>query len=116
VATEGAVVLGEVDVLDLTALTSSCRLMAYVPIEEGWGLPPVEALAAGRPVVSSLVPSVEGNGQVTFVDPLDVDSIADGLVLAATASDEPADRAARRDSVAQLTWANCARDHLAAWR
>jgi glycosyltransferase involved in cell wall biosynthesis len=116
VSTEGAITLGEVDEADLATLVANCRVMAYVPIEEGWGLPPIEALAAGRPVVASAVPSVLGNPEVVVVDPLEVDSIADGLVAALRAGDDETDRERRRASVQDLTWANCARDHLAAWR
>ena len=116
VDTAGATVLGEVDQRNLAGLIAGCRVMAYVPIAEGWGLPPIEALAAGRPVVASAVPSVEGNAEVFVVDPLDVDAIAAGLVAAGDTVDSDEARSHRRASVSELTWANSARDHLAAWR
>jgi hypothetical protein len=52
---------------------------------------------------------------VVPVDPLDVSSIAQGLVRAAALDNDAAARTRRQDSVADLTWANAARDHLAAW-
>jgi len=116
VDTGDATLLGSVDHRDLAGLIAGCRALAYVPIAEGWGLPPVEALVAGRPVLSSPVPSIEGNAEVRVVDPLNTDSIVAGLVDIAGAVDGEAARERRRDSVAQLTWTNCARDHLEAWR
>jgi glycosyltransferase involved in cell wall biosynthesis len=112
----GAVVLGEVAPSDLAAIVAGCRVAAYVPIEEGWGLPPIEALAAGRPVAATAVPSVEGNGEVDLAEATEVASIAAALEAAVRRPDDEGARASRRASVADLTWANCAWDHVAAWR
>jgi glycosyltransferase involved in cell wall biosynthesis len=111
-----AINVGPVRRAELAALVAGCRVAAYVPIEEGWGLPPIEALSAGRPVATSPVPSVEGNGEVDLADATDVESIAGALLAALSRSDDERARGQRRSSVAQLTWANSARDHLAAWR
>ena len=43
---------------DLRALYSSCRAFIYPSIYEGFGLPPLEAMACGAPVIASAVPSV----------------------------------------------------------
>jgi glycosyltransferase involved in cell wall biosynthesis len=43
---------------DLRALYSSCRAFIYPSIYEGFGLPPLEAMACGAPVVASRVPSI----------------------------------------------------------
>jgi glycosyltransferase involved in cell wall biosynthesis len=59
---------------------------------------------------------VAKNPEVVLVDPLDVDSIADGLARALAMESTELGRARRRDSVAALTWANSALDHLAGWR
>jgi glycosyltransferase involved in cell wall biosynthesis len=116
VDTGSGIVLGELSNRDLADLVAGAAVSAYVPVAEGWGLPPLEALAAGRPVVSSPVPSVAGLTEVTVVDPLEIDAIADGLVAAATAGDDESDRARRRAAVSSFTWRNCALDHLAAWQ
>ncbi len=50
------------------------------------------------------------------VDPLDVASIAEGLLAALHEGVDEDSRAARRTSVADLTWRNVALDHLAAWQ
>jgi alpha-1,3-rhamnosyl/mannosyltransferase len=116
VDTTGSYELGALDDHSLRALVSCARATAYVALEEGWGLPPVESLAQGRPTVAATtVPSVMGNNQVVLVNPLDVDSICEGLVSAAQSDDDDVARERRRRSVSHLTWITCARDHLVAW-
>ncbi|MGH9303587.1 MAG: glycosyltransferase family 4 protein, partial [Acidimicrobiales bacterium] len=50
---EGAVVAGEVSDGVLASLYGRARLVVYVPLFEGFGLPALEAMAAGTPVVAS---------------------------------------------------------------
>jgi glycosyltransferase involved in cell wall biosynthesis len=111
---EGVVFAGEVDDGALAAIYQRARCCAYVPIVEGFGLPVVEAMTQGTPVVSSPVPSA--GGAALEVDPLDVSSIADGLVAAA--SDEATRTTlATRGHVraASLRWAKAAAAHMAVW-
>jgi len=116
VSTNGAVELGLVSREMLKGLYRDASVVAYVPRSEGWGLPPVEALHAGtRVVASTTTPSVRANGEVVLVDPLDVDSIAAGLVSAARLDDGNVASERRRASVSELTWRNVALDHLASW-
>ncbi|MFI5036043.1 MAG: glycosyltransferase [Acidimicrobiales bacterium] len=115
--TGDATVLGVVERAVLRGLYRDAAVVAYVPRAEGWGLPPVEALAEGaRVVASATTPSVAANLQVVVVDPGDVDAVAAGLVAAIDRPDDGVARAARRASVAELTWRRCALDHLAGWR
>jgi glycosyltransferase involved in cell wall biosynthesis len=117
VPTGDAITLGLVPRALLKGLYRDATVFAYVPRAEGWGLPPVEALYAGtRVVASSTTPSVAGNDQVVRVDPLDVDSIAHGLVASLELATDEAAVARRRASVADLTWRNVALDHLAGWQ
>ena len=44
---------------DLRALYSSCRAFIYPSVYEGFGLPPLEAMACGAPVIASRVPSIK---------------------------------------------------------
>jgi glycosyltransferase involved in cell wall biosynthesis len=112
-----ATVLGPLARDLLLGLYRDATVFAYVARAEGWGLPPVEALRAGsRVVASTTTPSTSENPEVVEVDPLDVSSIAQGLVSALSQENDDAARERRRASVAALTWANSALDHLAAWR
>ncbi len=113
----GAVVVGLVERPVLLGLYRAAAVVAYVPLAEGWGLPPVEALARGtRVVVSTTTPSVATNPTVVRVDARAVTDVAAGLAAALRDDDDPAARERRRASVADLTWRQCALDHLAAWR
>jgi glycosyltransferase involved in cell wall biosynthesis len=66
----------------LPALYSGAIASIYLSLYEGFGLPPLEAMACGTPVLTSNVaslPEVVGEAAIT-VDPLDVEAIADGLI------------------------------------
>lgn len=68
---------------DLPALYSGARAFVYPSVYEGFGLPPLEAMACGTPVICSSaasLPEVTGDAAFTF-DPYDVDAIEDGLRL-----------------------------------
>ncbi|MEO6595857.1 MAG: glycosyltransferase family 1 protein [Planctomycetota bacterium] len=50
---------------DIKALIQGCRAMAYPSLEEGFGIPPIEAMALGRPVVAAnttSIPEICGDG------------------------------------------------------
>lgn len=67
---------------DLRALYSSCAVCVYPSLYEGFGLPPLEAMACGAPVIASDVPSLyEATGKAALlVPPTDVQKLAQGLV------------------------------------
>ncbi|MDE3223169.1 MAG: glycosyltransferase, partial [Acidobacteriota bacterium] len=111
-----SIVLGTRSRSMLKGLVRDAGVFAYVPLREGWGLPAVEALALGtRVVVSATTPSAWGNDEVVAVNPLEEESITQGLVHTLERGDDEGARAKRRESVAGLTWRACAHDHLAAW-
>jgi glycosyltransferase involved in cell wall biosynthesis len=80
---EGSVVmLGRVDDDTRSYLLGSAIALAYPSLFEGFGLPPIEAMAVGTPALvanSTAFPDIAGDAALA-VDPLDVDAIADGLV------------------------------------
>ncbi len=63
---------------DLCALYSACTAFIYPSLYEGFGLPPLEAMACGAPVITSRTPALmETAGDAArLVDPEDVDDIA----------------------------------------
>ena len=110
----GVIHAGSVSAGELSGLYASARLLAYVPLIEGFGLPPVEAMSVGTPVVASPLPST--GGAAREVDPNDTASIAAGLLDVAT--DEPVRQELIRlgsTRAAELSWASIARRHRAVW-
>jgi glycosyltransferase involved in cell wall biosynthesis len=122
--TEGVCLAGPVSGGQLSGLYAGARCLAYVPLLEGFGLPPAEAMAVGTPVVASPLPSTAGRtgpegsaGPAALeVDPCDTEAIADAMVRAA--SDEPLRErlsGAGRARASGLTWERAARGHLEVW-
>ena len=112
--TTGVVHAGSVSAEELAGLYAASRLLAYVPLIEGFGLPPVEAMSLGTPVVASPLPST--GGAAYEVDPNDTTAIADGLLRVAT------DEATRESLIhrgalrsTELTWSSIARRHRDVW-
>ena len=96
----GVIVTGEVGDDELAALYTGAHALVLPSAEEGFGLPAIEALACGTPVVAADGPALREvlDGRATFVDPGDVD----GLVAAAHAATRPA------PAPPSWTWADAA--------
>jgi glycosyltransferase involved in cell wall biosynthesis len=75
------VMTGFVSVEDLAKLYNCCSLFVFPSLREGFGLPPLEAMACGAPVVVSNVSSLPEivNMPAAFFDPFSVSSIRDKL-------------------------------------
>lgn len=78
---EGVSLLGYVDKAELRRLYAGAAAFLYPGIYEGFGLPIIEAMACGAPVVTSrtgAAPEIAG-GAAILVDPFEVESIEAGL-------------------------------------
>lgn len=111
--------LGYVDEADLPALVRTAAVVAYPSLEEGFGLPALEALACGTPLVTtagSVMASLAGDAAVACpTGPADV--LAEGLEEAlAPGAQADRRRAAGLAVAARHTWADAADGHVVAYR
>ena len=104
---------------DLSALYSGARAFAYVSYYEGFGLPVLEAMQCGVPVIASTraaLPEVVGDAGL-LVDPTDADALCQALVTLhrdAGVRRQLSERGASR--VARYSWDRCAEAHVDVYR
>ncbi len=113
--TGGVVLTGAVADDDLPALYTLAGVLVYPSLYEGFGFPPLEALACGTPIVTSntsSLPEIVGDAGM-MVDPRDPAALAAAL---RRALDDPSVAAAARATApgraAQFTWPAAARQLL----
>lgn len=104
--------VGYLDDLDLRALYSSCKAFIYPSLYEGFGLPPLEAMACGAPVVATRIPALQetlGDAAI-LIEPVDVDGLARAII------DILANQERRNDLIslglrqaARFSWENAAK-------
>jgi glycosyltransferase involved in cell wall biosynthesis len=111
--------LGYLERDELAAITAGALAMVYPSIYEGFGLPPLESMGCGVPVIASNVsslPEVVGDTAL-LVDPLDVDALANAMRTMLEDRElrqSLADRALARS--ARFTWEACTQGIHAAYR
>lgn len=101
---------------ELAYLYNAATLLVFPSLEEGFGLPAIEAMACGTPVAASRTGSLpEILGPVgRFFDPMNVDDIA--RVIGETLADEPLLKKMRADGLRRaegFRWKRAAEDTLA---
>lgn len=104
---------------DLPAVYGGARIFLYTSLRESFGIPMLEAMACGTPVVTSTtsaMPEVAGDGAM-LVDPTDQEQIADAI---GRLMDDPAlyerQRAYGLERVKQFSWRRTAEQTLAVYK
>ncbi len=117
-AGDAVLLAGYVDDSDLPALYSAADLFAFPSLYEGFGIPLLEAMGCGTPVLTaqaSSLPEVAGDAAL-LVEPTDIEAIAAGLWR--LLSDEALRQQLLRrgqERIQRYTWAAAARELLAAY-
>jgi glycosyltransferase involved in cell wall biosynthesis len=111
--------LGYVAQEDLPWLYAGARLFVYPSLEEGFGFPPLEAMACGIPTLSSLTSSLLENlqGAAELVNPRDAQELT--TAMGRLLEDEPHRARLRQEALArveQFRWEQTARQTLACYQ
>jgi glycosyltransferase involved in cell wall biosynthesis len=112
---ERLILPGDVSARSLHALYSGTMAFVYPSVYEGFGMPVLEAMAAGAPVITSdrsSLPEVAGDAAL-LVDPTSVSSVAQALRVVLGSEDRRAQlRAAGLARAATFTWRRTAEGML----
>jgi glycosyltransferase involved in cell wall biosynthesis len=107
----GVVVRGQVSPSELVELYQTASALVFPSLYEGFGQPPLEAMACGCPVAASragALPEVCGSA-ARYFDPMSVDDIADAILDVTAHGEEFARRGLTH--AAAFDWDTCARAH-----
>ena len=109
---DGVRVLGYVSDPELKTLYENAACFVFASLYEGFGLPPLEAMASGCPVVVSRAASLPElfDRAAFFCDPYDPEDIAAAVQLALKSS--PAAAQELKAFASKFSWEKCARETL----
>ena len=109
---------GYLSEVDLRRVVAGATALVLPSRDEGFGLPLLEALACGIPVITTDAPALVevAGGQATHVPVGDVDALADALSTVDDADHDPGTAAARRAHASEFTWRSCAESTVDAYR
>ncbi|MCZ2823780.1 MULTISPECIES: glycosyltransferase family 4 protein [unclassified Modestobacter] len=112
---DAVVLAGYLADAELRATVAGAAAVCMPSHYEGFGLPVLEALAAGRPVLASDIPAHRevAGGQATLLPTQDTDAWAEAMTRLPSAT---GDEQTRRAQAARFTWSASAQAHLAAYR
>lgn len=103
---------------DLALFYNAASLFAFPSLYEGFGLPPLEAMACGTPVVASFaasIPEVVGDAAV-LVDPVNIDAITNAMRSILNDDELAADLRQRGLArAAEFSWERTARETIAVY-
>ncbi|MGK7874695.1 MAG: glycosyltransferase family 4 protein [Xenococcaceae cyanobacterium] len=104
---------------DLSAIYSSATAFVYPSLYEGFGLPPLEAMQCGTPVITSntsSLPEVVGDAGI-MIDPKQEDELCQALLKVINNSDLRATLAQKSiERASQFSWARCAEETVRVYR
>ena len=115
---ENVRVLGYVPDAELEKLYARASVFAFPSLDEGFGIPVLEAMAHGLPVLTSMssaLPEVAGDAAL-LVDPLRSEAIAEGLLRMVDAEQRQVLAVQGLARVKQFSWENSARMTAAVYR
>lgn len=109
---------GFVDGATLRGLVAAASVLVFPSRYEGFGLPPLEAMAAGTPVVASDIAAVRevAGGHLRLVAPGDPEELAEALRATLDQPPTAAELSAATAHAATFSWRRCAEATLAAYQ
>lgn len=111
---ENVIFPGLVSEKELIYLYNAAMIFVFPSLYEGFGLPPLEAMRCGTPVVasrSSSIPEICGEGNAVFFDPYDVEDIAEKIAMVYKDTDLQANLIANgAKRAAEFSWEKMSED------
>jgi len=98
---------------DLPALTRGASVFVFPSLAEGFGMPILEAMAAGAPVVTSVSLKEVGGDACVYVDPMSVEEIVGGIVsVLGNVEYRMLNVGKGFERVKEFSWEKCARETM----